>query len=117
MQEIIKKVNKMFDLDIREKTRKPMYVAARFLYVRIMIERGYKLKEIAKEMGKDHTTIMHYRDYSPMYPELIDQRYNEFIHDEGLKSDKIEFYLRKAEDEKHIEDRKRHQQEKEPENR
>ena len=60
MEKYIKAVNKHFNLDIRENTRKFEYVVARAWYYKICREvGGYTYHRIAKSVNKTHATVLH----------------------------------------------------------
>lgn len=51
-------------------------VQARWLAVHMLYERGYTSAEIGRQLGKDHTTILHARDAWPAF--IADQANAEF---------------------------------------
>lgn len=60
MEKYIKAVNKHFNLDIRENTRKFEYVVARACYYKICREvGGYTYHRIAMSVNKTHATVLH----------------------------------------------------------
>ena len=53
-------VEDLFDVPLRERTRKRTYVNARFVFSNILVARGHTKVNIAKYLGMDHATIVHY---------------------------------------------------------
>ena len=54
-------VNRVFEVDIMEKTRRREVVEARMVYSRILINiGGHTLSRVAKTINKSHCTIVHY---------------------------------------------------------
>jgi hypothetical protein len=47
-------------VDVLSKCRERNVVDGRVICARILRDRGYSLQSIGREMGRDHTTIMHY---------------------------------------------------------
>lgn len=51
---------KLLKLDINKKERSRELVDARYIYAKILKDRGHTLMSIGRSLKKDHTTIMHY---------------------------------------------------------
>ena len=60
MESLKNVVNRVFDLDIMEKSRERSYVYARYVYAKILREKGFSMQDIGKSLNKDHSTIVHY---------------------------------------------------------
>jgi|TARA_R110000796_G_scaffold27632_4_gene76047 predicted transcriptional regulator len=53
-------VSKVFDVDIHSKTRKRENVNARMSFAMILVKMGTTKVSIARYLGKDHATVLHY---------------------------------------------------------
>ena len=53
-------VNKIFEVDIMNGSRKRNIVNARLVYAKILREHGQQLTAIGKSLNRDHTTVIHY---------------------------------------------------------
>lgn len=53
-------VEDVFDISIRERTRKRQYVNGRFVFANILIGRGHTKVDVARYLGINHATVCHY---------------------------------------------------------
>jgi hypothetical protein len=53
-------IETLLQVDIKKKNRTRTLVEARYIYTKILRDRGHSCVSIGKELGKDHTTIVHY---------------------------------------------------------
>lgn len=53
-------INDVFHLDVMKKNRCRELVEVRYVYAKILRERGHTLKSISRSIGKDHTTVIYY---------------------------------------------------------
>lgn len=60
MESLKNVVNKVFDLNIMEKSRGRSYVYARYVYAKILRDKGFSVMDIGNSINKDHSTIVHY---------------------------------------------------------
>lgn len=60
MESLKNVVNKVFDLDIMENSRGRSYVYARYVYAKILRDKGLSVQDIGRSINKDHSTIVHY---------------------------------------------------------
>jgi hypothetical protein len=53
---------KEIEVDINKKSGKREYVDARFVFTKIMSDRGYAITILSNYLKKHHTTIIYYRN-------------------------------------------------------
>jgi len=76
-------ISKVFDVDIHENKRDRPIVNARMSFANILISRGYTKSSIARYVGRNHATIIHYAkcsDRSIKSDVMLKER-----HEEALK--------------------------------
>jgi len=61
MEELVEIIKDIIEVDIRKKTNERDYVDGRFIFAKIMVDRGYSLVELGKHIKKHHSTIIHYK--------------------------------------------------------
>ena len=76
-EKLIELINQTLGVDIKKETRIREYVYARFIYAKIMRDKGFSLSYIGNTINKDHSTIIHalkqfellkkYDDFKKMY--------------------------------------------------
>lgn len=62
IDELIDIIKNEFGVDIRKRSRRQPYVDGRFIFSKILTDRGYGLSDLGRLMGKHHSTIIHQRD-------------------------------------------------------
>lgn len=62
MDELANIINSVFEVDIKNKSGKREYVDARYVFVKIMTDRGYTVTILSSYLKKHHTTIIYYRN-------------------------------------------------------
>ena len=62
MDELADIINSVFELDIKNKSGKRQYVDARYVFVKIMTDRGYTVTLLSNYLKKHHTTVIYYRN-------------------------------------------------------
>lgn len=62
MDELADIIKGVFDVDINKKSGKRTYVDARYVFVKIMTDRGYTVTILSSYLKKHHTTIIYYRN-------------------------------------------------------
>lgn len=62
VEELIDIIKNEFGVDIRKKIRKQAYVDGRFVFAKILTDRGYGISDLGREIGKHHSSIIHHRD-------------------------------------------------------
>jgi len=80
-------------VDVFSKKRKREIVEARFIYSKLLYEAGYTFKSIGRALGKDHSTVIYYRQqFEDLYITQKEFRMKHNLIKESLKdSDEIEF--------------------------
>ncbi len=76
-------ISKVFDVDIHENKRDRPIVNARMSFANILISRGYTKSSIARYVGRNHATIIHYAKCFDSYIKsdvMLKER-----HEEALK--------------------------------
>lgn len=53
-------IENVLQVDIKKKSRMRNLIDARYIYTKILRDRGHTCTAIGKYIGKDHTTIVHY---------------------------------------------------------
>jgi hypothetical protein len=53
-------IETLLKVDVTKKSRTRNVVDARYIYTKILRDRGHTCTAIAREIGKDHTTVVHY---------------------------------------------------------
>ena len=62
VEELIDIIKNEFGVDIRKKIRKQAYVDGRFVFAKILTDRGYGISDLGRAIGKHHSSIIHHRD-------------------------------------------------------
>lgn len=62
VQELIDIIKNEFGVDIRKKSRKQTFVDGRFVFSKILADRGYVLSDLGRAIGRHHSSIIHQRD-------------------------------------------------------
>ena len=62
MNELVDIIKSVFEVDIRNKSGKREYVDARYVFVKIMTDRGYAVTLLSDYLKKHHTTVIYYRN-------------------------------------------------------
>lgn len=62
MDELANIINSVFEVDIKNKSGKREYVDARYVFVKIMTDRGYAVTLLSNYLKKHHTTVIYYRN-------------------------------------------------------
>lgn len=62
VEELIDIIKNEFGVDIRKKTRKQAYIDGRFVFAKILTDRGYGISDLGRAIGKHHSSIIHHRD-------------------------------------------------------
>ena len=76
-------ISKVFDVDMHVKKRDRIYVNARMSFSNILVSRGYSKSSIARYMGKNHATIIHYAKCFDSYIKtdvFLRERHNEALN-------------------------------------
>ena len=60
MKQLAEIIKSVLNEDVQRKSRGREVVDARIIFSKIMRDRGYTMSSIARFLGKDHTTIVHY---------------------------------------------------------
>lgn len=71
-------IDTLYGINIMRTSRERKIVDARFIYAKILRERGYTLQSIGNSLKKDHTTILHYitqSDNLMKYDNLFAEKY------------------------------------------
>lgn len=76
-EKLIKLISDTLEVDLMKETRVREYVYARFVYSKIMRDKGFSLSYIGNTINKDHSTIIHalkqfellknYEDFKKIY--------------------------------------------------
>lgn len=61
MEELVDIIKDIVEVDIKKKTNERDYVDGRFIFAKIMVDRGYSLVDLGKHIKKHHSTIIHYK--------------------------------------------------------
>jgi len=90
IEEMIDIIKNVLDVDIRTKSGKRKYVNGRFIYSKIMTDRGYGISLLGKHIKKHHSSILHYRDTAndlletdPLFAERYIACKEKFMSDKG----------------------------------
>jgi hypothetical protein len=80
-------------VDVFSKIRKREIVEGRFIYSKLLYEAGYTFKSIGRALGKDHSTVIYYRQqFEDLYITEKEFRMKHNLIKEVLtESDEIEF--------------------------
>lgn len=62
MDELANIIDSVFEVDIKNKSGKREYVDARYVFVKIMTDRGYTVTLLSNYLKKHHTTVIYYRN-------------------------------------------------------
>ena len=62
MDELVDIIKSVFEVDIKKKSGKREYVDARYVFVKIMTDRGYAVTLLSSYLKKHHTTVIYYRN-------------------------------------------------------
>mgnify|MGYP003144863011 CR=1 FL=1 len=95
-----KEVGKLIDIikvelniDVLSKTRTKPYPDARRILVKILMDRGWRITDLALMLKKNHATIIHYRkdmDFYLSYDSDLKRMYDKIIH--HYKKENLEIY-------------------------
>jgi len=87
MEELVEIIKDIIEVDIRKKTNERDYVDGRFIFAKIMVDRGYSLVELGKHIKKHHSTIIHYKrscndllDTNPLFSSKYFECRDRFMH-------------------------------------
>lgn len=79
-EKLIKLISDTLEIDLMKETRVREYVYARYIYAKIMRDKGFSLSYIGNTINKDHATIIHalkqfeflknYDDFKKMYDKV-----------------------------------------------
>lgn len=70
---LIEKINRTFNINVTDKSKKRKYVYLRAIIAKRLRDKGLSLTYIGNELDKDHTTIIHYLklyENSKQYPDF-----------------------------------------------
>ena len=62
IDELIDIIKNVMGVDITKKTNERAYVDGRFIFAKILSDRGYGISYLGRHIKKHHSSIIHYRD-------------------------------------------------------
>jgi hypothetical protein len=62
IDELIDIIKNVMGVDITKKTNERAYVDGRFIFAKILTDRGYGISYLGRHIKKHHSSIIHYRD-------------------------------------------------------
>ena len=90
IEEMIDIIKNVMNVDITKKTNERAYVDGRFIFAKILTDRGYGIIYLGRHIKKHHSSIIHYRDSANDLletNELFAQKYftckDKFMSDKG----------------------------------